>query len=210
VWRKHHKKRTNTAEPGVDTLAVMTRKKPDDDLLDMAEQLQAAAGGRGRRSPQFQWLFKRAAVFDRMLAELQPSWASVAEAFKRLGITDGAGKHPTGERTRKTWTEVRRAKGWLDKPDVPPPRVTAPGPEAAASRPISKPPDRPPAPFDEPPARTFGTGRLRGHPGTVPPATATVRPPSRAQPPDPIRAAEVVAELMKGAPTNRFQPDDGE
>ena len=171
----------------------MTRKKPDDDVLEMAEQLQSAAGGRGRRSPQFQWLFKRASASDQMLAELQPSWASVAEAFQRLGIADGAGKHPTGERTRKTWTEVRRAKGWLDKPDLPPPRVTAPSPQAAASEPIRKPPERPPARF--------------GHAGTVPSATVAR---SRPTPPDPIRAAEVVAELMKGAPTNRFQPDDGE
>jgi hypothetical protein len=187
----------------------MTRKQPDDDWLEMVEQLQSAAGGRGRRSPQFQWLFKRASAFDQMLAELQPSWESVAEAFKRLGITDGAGKHPTGERTRKTWTEVRRAKGWLDRSDPAPPRVTAPSPQAAASQPISKPLDRPPAQFDEPPARTFGTSRLRGHTDTVQTATPTVQPVQPPQP-DPIRAAEVVAELMKGAPTNRFQPDDGE
>jgi hypothetical protein len=144
--------RRNTAEHSGDTLAAMTRKKPDDDLLEMAEQLQSAAGGRGRRSPQFQWL------------------------FKRLGITNGSGKHPTRERTRKTWTEVRRAKRWLDLP----PRVTAPSPQPAPSQPLREPPERPPAQFDEPPARTFGTGRLCGRTRAVLLATPTVHPPSRA------------------------------
>ena len=90
-------------------------KKADPDLLRMTEQLQASTGGRGRRSSLFHWLFKRASNFDEMIKDRRPSWSSVAAAAAALDLKDGCGHPPTGERTRKTWFEVRRAKGWLDK-----------------------------------------------------------------------------------------------
>ena len=109
-------------------------QKADPDLLEMAAHLRASGGGRGRRSLLFRWMFKRSAAFEQMLAETQPSWDSVAAAAAALGLTDGVGKPPTAERARKTWVEVRRAKGGQQKPaQAPQPAVTtAPSPALVA------------------------------------------------------------------------------
>ena len=90
-------------------------KRADDELCEITKHL-THNGGRGRHSPLFRWLFKRALAFGQILAELEPSWESAAEAFKRLDVRDGAGNHPSGECVRLTWVKVRRAKGWIGKP----------------------------------------------------------------------------------------------
>jgi hypothetical protein len=92
----------------------MTRSA--DDLRLLMRHLKPGASGRGRRSTLFQWMFQRAPAFARMLDDVQPSWASVAAALTAQDLTDGAGKPPTAERARKTWFEVKRAKGWLLAP----------------------------------------------------------------------------------------------
>ena len=90
----------------------MAAKKPDD-LRIVAARLQAVAGGRGRRSPLYQWLFQRADAFQRLLDDTQPSWKSIADALIDLGIRDGTGKQPNAECVRQAWaavTKARRAK----------------------------------------------------------------------------------------------------
>jgi hypothetical protein len=86
------------------------RRNPDDELAELARNLTAARGGRGRRSPLFRWLNARADAFQTLLNETQPSWQSVAEGLAAQGIRDGAGKPPTAERVRKAWLEVRRVR----------------------------------------------------------------------------------------------------
>jgi hypothetical protein len=111
-----------------------------DDIQALKQHLKPGLGGRGRRSTLFRWMFKRADAFNRMLNDTQPSWASIADAAVALGLTDGAGKRPTAERARKTWFEVRRAKGWhlVSEP--------APMPGAISTRPAAVAPALPPFP----------------------------------------------------------------
>jgi hypothetical protein len=84
--------------------------KTSDDLRILAGRLKAGSGGRGRRSPVYQWLFKRADAFQRLLDQTQPSWKSVADALAELDVRDGTGKHPTAECARQSWDAVKKAK----------------------------------------------------------------------------------------------------
>jgi hypothetical protein len=58
-------------------------------------------------------MYLRADDLKRVLDDVQPSWESVAAALPDIDeARDGSGKRPNGERVRKTWFEVRQAKGW--------------------------------------------------------------------------------------------------
>jgi hypothetical protein len=178
-------------------------KKVDPDLTEMTAQLHASGDAKGRRSPLFRWMFRRASEFRQMLDDTHASWDAIATAASSLGLKDGAGKLPTAERVRKTWFEVRRVKGWTKQ--SPPEPAAAPVPAPAPAR-------KPRAVEDDaepPPARTFNTAVLRNHvPSAVPPALPAQQKP---QPePDPDRASRVIEALMSGAPRNKFRTDDGE
>lgn len=184
----------------------MTRKHSVD-IRQVADRLKTNPGsGRGRRSPLFRWMYDRAGELRKLLDDVQPSWGSLADALAGTDLTDGTGKLPDAERVRKTWFEVRRAKGWTGNTSQPAAkdaraRAAIPSPPAAQDRPgDATPPD------DEPRPRAFGTGRLRGH------APSAAQPPVAAPPaqPDLDRAAKVVSELLRNAPSNRFKSDDGE
>jgi hypothetical protein len=57
------------------------------------------------------------------------AWADVAAELPATDeIRDGSDKRPTGERVRRTWYEVRLAKGWINQPapDLPPLLVEIP------------------------------------------------------------------------------------
>src|ERR1700761_7645230 len=84
------------------------------DIQQFAQLLRASTrGGRGRRSPLFRWMYSHADDLKQVLDDVQPSWDSVAAALPDIDeIRDGSGKRPNGERVRKTWFEVRQAKGW--------------------------------------------------------------------------------------------------
>jgi hypothetical protein len=196
VWQNHNKIGRNPDFSAPDIHRPWSRI--DEDLRKMAADLEAGACGRGRRSPLFRWIYTRADAVQQILADVQPTWESVAKALTTRKLTDGAGKPPTAERARKTWFEVRALKGWIASAKPPPPDAALPHRTA---------PERAPVAFDDPPVRTFGTGRLRGHTASRPP----VAPPAACSTPaDPDRAAKVLAELMRDAPANRFKPDDGE
>lgn len=45
-----------------------------------------------------------------MLADKEPGWHETATALPTMGLRDGEDKPPAGERTRKAWWSVRRAK----------------------------------------------------------------------------------------------------
>lgn len=103
-------------------------RKADNELRLIAKHLRPGARNSSARSSLFRWLYERADAFQRLLDDSQPSWKSVADALAVLDLRDGAGKLPTPVRIRKTWFEVRRAKGWLAKapaPNVPIPQKLA-------------------------------------------------------------------------------------
>jgi hypothetical protein len=58
-------------------------------------------------------MYSRADDLKKMLDDVRPSWDAVAAVLPTTDdVRDGAGKRPNGERVRKTWFEVRLAKGW--------------------------------------------------------------------------------------------------
>jgi hypothetical protein len=67
-------------------------------------------GGRGRRSSLTRWLRIHHTAFAAMLADKEPSWDEVASALAAMGVLDGQEKPPNGERVRKAWWALRRAK----------------------------------------------------------------------------------------------------
>ncbi len=119
----------------------MARKRHSD-IKQIAKLLQTTVGGgRGRRSPLFRWMFARADDLKRVLDDIQPSWNSLAAVLPLIAaVNDGSGKRPNGERVRKTWYEVRRAKGWgvAKVPRPKPTRQSQPSPQ----RPLAQPAPR--------------------------------------------------------------------
>jgi hypothetical protein len=146
-------------------MGLMARKTPSDDIQTMMGQLLqtgSAGGGRGRRSPLFRWMFSRADDLKQMLDDIHPSWDAVAAVLPQTDeVRDGENKRPSGERVRKTWFEVRMAKGWT--PKVPVEAKPLEKPPAPASSPIPKTAaDDPPDPEDDPPPRhTFRPAKIR-------------------------------------------------
>jgi len=69
---------------------------------------QGPARGRGRHSSLYRWLQANRKDFAAMLATMQPAWRDVATGLAALGLRDGDGKPPTGERARKAWWDVQR------------------------------------------------------------------------------------------------------
>lgn len=115
-----------------------------DELRSITKHLKPGMGGRGRRSSLFQWMLARADGFQRLLDDTQPSWASVADALAMQDLRDGSGKPPTAERARKTWFEVRRAKGWhLTPPQQGLTAAPSPAPVISALRPAPAASDAP-------------------------------------------------------------------
>jgi len=135
---------------------------------------QRGMRGRGRRSQLSRWLRAHQDAFRALLADKQPGWDDLATALATLGLRDGDGKPPTGERARKAWWAVRRAKATTraspDSPATPPPlprdeiapaaqAIPAPG-AAAAARPRMRLDLRPATPLTgEPAAQTLPAAR---------------------------------------------------
>lgn len=135
------KTRSNSDRCGRGYFQLMTTFS--DELRLITKHLKPGVGGRGRRSSLFHWMSARADAFQRVLDDTQPSWDSVASALAAQDLKDGSGKPPTGERARKTWFEVRRAKGWhlmplqqsqqaAPAPRPPAPLIPLPHPEPSA------------------------------------------------------------------------------
>ncbi|MBS0641391.1 MAG: hypothetical protein JSS43_16085 [Proteobacteria bacterium] len=111
----------------------------DHELRAISKRLKPGAGGRGRHSTLYRWLYEHADGFQRLLNDSSPSWDSVADAMTTHGLTDGAGKPPTAERARKTWFEVRRAKGWMVAAPLPPAPTATPAPVRPIPPPLAPP-----------------------------------------------------------------------
>jgi hypothetical protein len=134
----------------------MARKAPAEIQTMMDELLRTgvvSGGGRGRRSPLYRWMFARADDLKKMLDDIHPSWDAVAAVLPQTDeVKDGEGKRPNGERVRKTWYEVRSAKGWAKPLDKSPAPASSPMPKPATDD----------SPEDEPPPRhTFRPVKLR-------------------------------------------------
>jgi hypothetical protein len=95
-------------------------KEPSPDVQDLARRLSQKTGhirGRGRRSPLFRWMWQRADDLRPLFEHGRAAWADVAAELPDTNeIRDGRDKRPTGERVRRTWYEVRLAKGWISQP----------------------------------------------------------------------------------------------
>jgi hypothetical protein len=95
-------------------------KEPSPDVQDLARRLSQKTGhirGRGRRSPLFRWMWQRVAMTsDRCSTRAGCLGGRRAELPDTDEIRDGRDKRPTGERVRRTWYEVRLAKGWISQP----------------------------------------------------------------------------------------------
>ena len=99
---------------------------------------QGGMGGRGRRSSLSRWLFAHHDAFAAMLADKAPSWDEVAQALAAMGLRDGAGKPPTGERARKAWWTMRRKRDAIRAGRQPaPPPALRPGEITAGVRAIA-------------------------------------------------------------------------
>lgn len=102
---------------------------------------QGGMGGRGRRSLLSRWLLAHHDAFEAMLADKVPSWDDVAQALAAMGLRDGAGKPPTGERARKAWWAMRRkreaVRALRARRGPTPPPVLGPGEISAGVRAIA-------------------------------------------------------------------------
>ena len=103
--------------------------EPTSDVQAFAKLLAlepASGGGRGRHSPLYWWMFTRADELRPILERTRTAWANVAAKLPDTDETkDGTGRRPSGERVRKVWFEVRKAKGWtVDLPAARPSAAT--------------------------------------------------------------------------------------
>jgi hypothetical protein len=106
---------------------------PAGDIGQLAALLnQAGAGGRGRRSSLARWLHTHHDAFAVMLADKRPVWEDVATALAAMGLRDGTGKPPIGERVRKAWHDVQRAKAEQARRRAAVPTALGPGEIAPA------------------------------------------------------------------------------
>jgi hypothetical protein len=72
-------------------------------------------------------MWQRADDLRPFLEHGRAAWADVAAELPDTDeIRDGRDKRPTGERVRRTWYEVRLAKGWISQPDPMPMLVEIP------------------------------------------------------------------------------------
>lgn len=85
-----------------------------DMVLDAAREPRAVGrgpGGRGCRSPMFDWMLRH---HDALAPELDgprtPNWRALATRLAELGATDGAGHAAKPDVARRTWRRVKAAK----------------------------------------------------------------------------------------------------
>jgi len=170
--------------------------------------------GRGRRSSLSRWLRAHHDAFAAMLADKEPSWDEVAAALAAMGLHDGEGKPPTGERTRKAWWGMRRAKAaaCAKRQGTPPPALApgelapgvhvAPGTDrAGASRPRPRLDIRPATPLDHTPAQPLLPAASSVLPPSGPVVTGSAVLPVQAQPGE--GAAEQVRRLREQMETGK-------
>jgi hypothetical protein len=184
---------------------------PAGDIGQLAALLnQAGAGGRGRRSSLARWLHTHHDAFAVMLADKRPVWEDVATALAAMGLRDGTGKPPIGERVRKAWHDVQQARRRAAVPTALGPGEIAPAimavpaaavfgsVEAGASvtresgmpRPRLQLDIRPATPLHETPASAFV-------PITPPPSHAVEAAAATASSPSVPRAAEQLRRLSE-------------
>jgi len=72
------------------------------------ERIAAVLFRTADRSSLYQWLWQRRERFANHLRSIRPNWGALAIEFGAMGLKDSKGKAPTGERTRKTWYQVRQ------------------------------------------------------------------------------------------------------
>ena len=75
----------------------------------MAELRAALSGAPGTRSSLHQWMRANHDDVSVLLQEVRPNWRRLADAFARMGLTDGSGRPPRPQTARQTWWRVRRA-----------------------------------------------------------------------------------------------------
>ncbi len=109
------------------------------EVLDDVDRLRALLvrsdkrRGRGREAVLTLWLRVNRQRFAEMLAEEGATWPELAAALSRLGIKDGDGKPPSGDRLRKAWAAQSHsnATGAGTRQHLSHPAATSPGGHAA-------------------------------------------------------------------------------
>lgn len=152
-----------------------------DDVAQLTALLPQGGRGRGRCSPLVRWLRTHHDAFQAMLVEQKPGWEDVATALAGMGLRDGDGKPPTGERTRKAWWGVRR--GIAQRRTRKATALPAPGPAASSSPP--RPPPAHAAPVTVVPAV---------------PAPAEIAPSVHLAPPAEVTRSKLLLELRPAIP----------
>ncbi len=115
----------------------MDKNRPE--VLDDVDRLRALLvksdrrRGRGREAILTLWLRANRERFAEMLAEEGATWPELAAALAQLGIKDGDGKPPGGDRLRKSWAAQSHsnAAGAGTRQHLSHPAATSPGGHAA-------------------------------------------------------------------------------
>ena len=131
----------------------LMKKDQSDAIQELKRKLLSrppkAVVGRGRRSRLFWWMFNAADELRPILEHA--SFADVAADLPDIeDVLDGFGKRPNAKRLRKTWSDVCKAKGWIEDKAKPKPETTKPGPQGRdQARPDSSQTQPTPTPDDD-------------------------------------------------------------
>ena len=194
------------------------------------EQVRTALRTVGKgalHSALYHWMRQNHDRLTALFEDSPPAWATLAETFGQMGLTDREGKSPAPKTVRMTWYRVRldvtgrRARRTRQNTPESAPAVTFVSQTVAsafsektplepvfrgAARPGSpRPllaPDGSPAGDPDPPARKFGLAQLRGHPPSAPEPERISRSPEEVE--------RIIADMMSGAPKNPFRRDKGD
>ena len=135
-----------------------------EEFLKAAKSQESDRPRRGH-SALYEWMWEHASV---LAAELnpprRPNWDALARVAAADGLTDGAGKPPTGSTVRQTWWKVRKEKERSDQgPPVRKPRGKRPKVSASAAPvvPVEVRPVEPEGIGDPPKRPRFGVAKLK-------------------------------------------------
>jgi hypothetical protein len=87
---------------------VLKKTAKADGRLEQVRNALLVKGKGTFRSPLWRWMRENHDSLSALFEVASPAWASLAETFGGMGLTDREGKNPTAETARKTWYRVRR------------------------------------------------------------------------------------------------------
>jgi hypothetical protein len=179
------------------------------------ENAKGRAAGTGRRSMLYLWLHAHHDQLAEVFAQNGPSWARIASHLGKNGIVGDGGDAPAPETVRSAWYRVRRdiAAARARHADPASVDITMSLRVASSPSPVASPqplliPTGAPFGDPDPGPRKFGLAQLRGHSPSTPPSPPLPEPERIQRSPEEV--ARIVADMMSGAPKNRFRRDKGD